>query len=84
MTKEQYIKYRGEFEIPSELFYEYWLEVKPPRHIDIPQEEFSTYFTHFLIHLNGNVVIVGGKTKVIELGKIYNKVCNYFNEKFEL
>ena len=82
MTEQQYLEYRKQEEVPMELFYEYYKNMR----IGTPTtlEDFRVTFPQFLLQLNGHNIATPKGIKSIEFGSIINKVYSYFNEKFNL
>lgn len=76
MDKEQYLKIRGEEEIPLSLFYEYFIE----KGGKASMREFEESFPQAVV----NVMIPNslGQTRFMDFEAIVHKVYKYFNEKF--
>lgn len=75
MTKEEYIEMRKMHPtLPMELFFNYWMEKKPPEYEELNFEQFTIYFGQF-IH---------SPLVAMNIHAIGEKVLRYYDEKFNI
>lgn len=84
MTKEEYLIYREQEEIPVSLYYAYYLEKR-----DISKEliniiDFGQYFDIFLAHCQGKIVMTSAGQRFVGMDNILKKIYTHFNQKFKV
>jgi hypothetical protein len=84
MTKDQYLELREKEEVPLELFYNYWVEVKPSHYKNMSFEEFERNFSQFLFNLQGNIVLSEAGQKIVDFPRMLERIYSHFNEKFKV
>lgn len=84
MTKEEYIKIRGDSEFPLFIAYEYWKEKKPVSYKDIILEDFEKQFTLLIANYSHVPIQTPNGIKIVSYEKVVEKVFEHFNLKFNL
>lgn len=83
MTKEEYAVIRASGRVNTSLCYLYWTENKRSWYEEIPIEEFEQKFVNFLKVYDGLIIPApDGNVKLIQSGKIAEKIFTYFDNKF--